>query len=66
MSNSRRLKRVSPAASSGRFQASTIASATANSVPTSSIAPKTCRKSGKFTSSGRMAASTLTLPASRS
>ena len=35
--------------------------------PTSSMAPRTWTKSGKFQSSGRMAASTaVTLPASRS
>ena len=50
----RRAKRVSPVASSGRCQARRVASATANSAPTSSIAPKTCRKSGKFTSSGSL------------
>src|SRR5687767_4369008 len=55
-----RPKRDKAAASPGsaRRQPRTSAIATAKSVPTRSMAPSTCSRSGKLTSSGRIAAST--------
>ena len=62
----RRAASNSRAGGAARRLATTSAAEPARRPPTRIIAPSTCRKSGRFQLSGRIAATTLTRPASRS